>query len=139
MGQPKPRRPQGQRTARRGKRPPQGRRPRQITQKEGERPRRRKKQQFLDVHVRVGLDDEITRMTVANFQIFLMKWVLGGEDIVLRAARDSYESNIVLRGTEGGSYSVRAANPAQKVPRYDVVSTEDLRREQVQKVLNPAA
>jgi hypothetical protein len=76
--------------------------------------------ELLDIVVRCGLDDEIIRIKKEDYEIFLFCWILGGEDIVLRARFEKHERNIVLRGGHNGVFDLREADPSRKIPLYTV-------------------
>jgi hypothetical protein len=108
---------------------PTPRRRRPATNQASRDPRQsaQKKPKFLDAHVRIGLEDILIRIPIKDWQIVLVHWILGKEDIILRGRYDGQETNIVLRGTDSGSLTIRAPQPRTKIPIYRVVRAIDER------------
>ncbi len=83
---------------------------------------------MLDVHLRFGLEDQFVRLPKAQWKEFVDRWVVDGEDVVLRAVYGRHETNHVLRGTYHATYSVRAADPSKHIPVFEVVVCSDVRQ-----------
>lgn len=105
----------------RRRRPPQdgAKRPRRSQQ---EAPKQQPpKIKFVDAHIRVGLEDNLVRIPLPDWQVLLLYWMLNQEDVILRGRYDKKETNIVLRGNANGTLTVREPNPQIKIPLFRVV------------------
>jgi hypothetical protein len=112
----------------RNRRPPerQQQERRSQQQQQQQRPRRPK---FFDVHFRMGIDDIWVRITPRDYQKLIDYWILGAEDVVLRSVSESKETDIVLRGSQGGFVTTQPASPERKVATYNFFRADDLRRQ----------
>lgn len=81
---------------------------------------------YFDVHVRVGLDDDIVRLAHEHYQKLILQWQLGGEDVILRGNFNNSELQVILRGTEGGRMRVSRADSSRKIPLFEVFTTEEI-------------
>lgn len=92
--------------------------------------RRRKPIPTVDLHIRVALEDVLIRISAADYQKLVVYWKLGAEDVILRGPYNNMETDIILRGTEGGMVSVR---PHQKgrtqLPAFKLVRASEAREE----------
>jgi hypothetical protein len=77
--------------------------------------------------VRIGLTDELVRLTPADWFKVLNHWMLANEDVVIRVRRPSMETNIVLRGHESGILTLRKFDPNKRLPPGEVILTEEIR------------
>lgn len=84
---------------------------------------------MLDLHIRLGLEDHLVRITVKDWQTVLMSWMLGREDVIFRGAFKDQEKNIVLRGDASGSLRVRHPKEGSNVAMFTVVRASDMRKE----------
>jgi len=87
---------------------------------------------LVDIHLRIGLTDELVRFTPESFYKFLTMWVRAGEDVIVRIPKNDHEVNIVLRGTQGGVYRIRDNNTKANIPLADVA----LAREKIREILD---
>ncbi len=107
-----------------------------------EEPRRRRKPKkpkkrvpTVDVHIRIGLEDMLIRVSLADWQKIVMYWMLGAEDLILRGPFQGMETDIVIRGHDGGMVSQRPRNPETQraqVPKFKVVRAVEKRREMLE-------
>jgi hypothetical protein len=81
---------------------------------------------YFDVHVRVGLDDDLVRLAHEHYQKLILQWQLGGEDVILRSSFNNSELQVILRGTEGGRMRVSRADSSRKIPLFEVFTTEEI-------------
>ena len=81
----------------------------------------------VDLHIRLGLTDELVRLTPEDWFKVLTHWMLAREDIVIRVRRKTMETNIVLRGQESGILTLRKFDPTIKLPPGEVVLTDEIR------------
>ncbi len=88
---------------------------------------------FVDVHFRIGFEVENCRMKMDQYRELQNLWILGGEDVILRAQYDKSEVQIVLRGADGGRFRVKDPDPTKKYPEYMVISVELLREKMLEK------
>lgn len=84
---------------------------------------------LIDLHLRVGLEDMLVRVSPSDWTTLLHFWILGGEDVILRSASDKQETNIVLRGTDSGMAIIREKNSSAQAPRFKVVRASVMRLE----------
>jgi len=100
------------------------------------RKRRQKKQvPTVDLHIRIGLEDWLVRISAADFQRFLHHWVLAEQTVILRGPYDGMETDIILRGGASGSYSVRSYAEGEQRPRnhaFKLVVADEIRMEMLE-------
>lgn len=103
----------------------------------GEQPQAPEKAQkpfpFCDVHLRVGLEDTLVRIGIEDLRKIIVDWALDQQDVILRAAYENQETNIILRGCEGGTYTVHQPDRQRKLPRYKVVLAKTVREEMLRR------
>jgi hypothetical protein len=94
-------------------------------------PKRRKKRRIptIIVHLRVALEDVVIRLSQADYQKLLLYWKLNAEDVILRGPYDNMETDIILRGSQGGMVSIRDSQPGVKIPAFKLVRASDAREE----------
>jgi hypothetical protein len=81
---------------------------------------------FFDVYLRCGLDDDLVRLSGEDYQKLILQWQLGAEDVILRGGFPNSELQVILRGTSGGRMRVSRANAANKVPVFEVFTIEEI-------------
>lgn len=104
-------------------------------------PRRRKRKKvrkkphpkMLDLHFRVGFEDNVVRISPADFQKLVIYWMCGREDVVLRGAYQNMETDYILRGTSDGRIAVKEADPKTKMARFQVIRLFEVRAEMLEK------
>lgn len=84
---------------------------------------------MVDVHLLVGLNSEMLRMSAVDWFRLLHIWVLSEQTVVIRILKDTSEQNIVLRGGESGSLSLRKFNPKKVLTLATVMPAEEMRRQ----------
>ena len=110
-----------QRGAQRRRRGPPARR-KQRQKKDG----KQRIPQMVDIHIRVGLEDELVRLSPQDWFKVLNCWMLAGEDIIIRIPRQKHEMNIVLRGTQSGAVTLRGFDPQHPLPQGIVMTAEEV-------------
>ena len=123
MPKPPPNRRPGPPGPPRQKQMPQRPTPRRQARAENQRPAIPK---YVDVMLRVGLLDELVRFTPEGFAKFLNIWVIGGQDIIIRIPKQQLELDIVLRGTQSGTYRIRNQSTATQIPVADVQTATEM-------------
>lgn len=92
--------------------------------------KKRRRIPTVDLHIRVGLEDMLIRISVADYQKLLVYWQLGAEDVILRGPFNAMETDIILRGHQGGMISVRNHEDGKtRVPPFKLVRAVEKRRE----------
>ncbi len=84
--------------------------------------------EMLDLRLRLGLEDFEVRLPKEHYGVLVSEWELAGLDVILRAAHSSFETNIVLRGGQGGYISIKPCDPDKNLPVYNVISVMAMRR-----------
>lgn len=107
---------------------------------EGRRPtrRRRKRKQkkkaiLLDLHFRVGFEDQVVRISPADWQKIITYWMCGQEDIILRGPYKNMETDFVLRGSSSGRIAIREADPKTQLHRYQVIRVHEVQQDMLEK------
>jgi len=100
----------------------------------GKQPQQRKRRiapvdvsEMFDVHLRFGLEDQFVRVPKLQWKQLVDRWIIDGEDVVLRSVYTKHEENVVLRGTYHAIFSVRPAEEEKHIPVYEVIVCSDVR------------
>lgn len=110
--------------------PPQEQRRRK---KRRPQPEGQKRQILLDLHLQVGLQDVLIRISPGDWKKILDFWIVGGEDIILRGAMKGQETDLIIRGSSGGSTSIRPADENKAIPRFQCIRVLDVKNERLEK------
>jgi len=91
----------------------------------------------VDVHLRVALEDVIVRLSAADYHKLVVYWKLGEQSVILRGPYDHMETDIILRGTDGGMVSVRPhakkVQGQRSAPPFKLVLASEMRKEMLDK------
>ncbi len=101
-----------------------------------QKPRKKKGIPTVDVHLRVALEDVVVRLSAADYHKLVVYWKLGAQDVILRGPYDHMETDIILRGTDGGMVSVRPhakqTQGQRGAPAFKLVLAADMRKEMLE-------
>jgi hypothetical protein len=83
--------------------------------------------QFLDIHIRCGLLDEVVRISRSDYEKKItLEWLLSREDIIIRGELEDSECVIVLRGTDNARIRVQKAQ-RRAIPLFHVLTSQDVK------------
>ncbi len=87
---------------------------------------------FIDYHIRFGLDDHWCRLPLDHFGKLVAEWILAGNDVVLRCSHKNYEANIILRGGTSAYTSSHLCDPQKNLPVYNCITVAEMRKKKLE-------